>query len=106
MYCSPKTKWQLRHFLRVINFYQDVWRRCSHLLSPLTGLVGSTAKLGKDGAIYECTKLAPTVPTDAALDDEGCAEDVTFIAASICVDFAANSFPGHFATPERVIVHR
>ena len=32
----PKTKRQLRHFLGMINFYQDMWRRRSHLLAPLT----------------------------------------------------------------------
>jgi len=40
----PKTKRQLRHFLGMVNFYRDMWKRRSHLLAPLTGLVGSTAK--------------------------------------------------------------
>ena len=40
----PKTKRQLRQFLGMVNFYRDMWRRRSHLLAPLTGIVGSTAK--------------------------------------------------------------
>ena len=40
----PKTKRQLRHFLGMVNFYRDMWRRRSHLLAPLTELVGKEAK--------------------------------------------------------------
>jgi hypothetical protein len=40
----PKTKRQLRHFLGMVNFYRDMWRRRSHLLAPLTGLVGKDVK--------------------------------------------------------------
>ncbi len=40
----PKTKRQLRHFLGMINFYRDVWRRRSHTLAPLTKLVSKQAK--------------------------------------------------------------
>ena len=40
----PRTKRQLRHFLGMVNFYRDVWRRRSHTLAPLTSLVGKDAK--------------------------------------------------------------
>jgi transposase InsO family protein len=40
----PKTKKQLRHFLGMVNFYRDVWRRRSHILAPLTSMVSKTAK--------------------------------------------------------------
>ena len=43
----PTTKRQLRHFLGVINFYRDMWRRRrrrSHILAPLTAMCSAKAK--------------------------------------------------------------
>ena len=36
----PRNVCQLRHFLGMVNFYRNMWRRRSHLLAPLTALVG------------------------------------------------------------------
>jgi hypothetical protein len=33
----PKTERQLRHFLGMINYYRDIWKKRSHTLDPLTG---------------------------------------------------------------------
>jgi len=40
----PRNRHQLRHFLGMVNFYRDMWRRRSHLISPLTPLVGTKTK--------------------------------------------------------------
>jgi hypothetical protein len=31
---------ELRHFLGMVQYYQDIWARCSEMLAPLTDLVG------------------------------------------------------------------
>ena len=40
---SPKTIKQLRRFLGMVNFYRDMWRQRSHLLAPLSDLLGGGA---------------------------------------------------------------
>jgi hypothetical protein len=35
----PSTKRQLRHFLGMINYYRDMWKRRSHYSAPVTGLM-------------------------------------------------------------------
>ena len=40
----PKTKRQLRRFLGMVNYYRDMWKRRSHILSPLSKLVSKSVK--------------------------------------------------------------
>jgi len=41
---SPRNARQLRRFLGMVNFYRDMWRRRSHLIAPLTQLLGKGKK--------------------------------------------------------------
>jgi hypothetical protein len=36
----PNNVKELRHFLGMVQYYQDMWARCSEMLAPLTDLVG------------------------------------------------------------------
>ena len=36
----PNNIKELRHFLRMVQYYRDMWARCSEMLAPLTDLVG------------------------------------------------------------------
>ena len=40
----PKTRKQLRQFIGMINFYRDMWKKRSKLLSPLTSLTSKNVK--------------------------------------------------------------
>ena len=37
----PKKNKQVREFLGLVNYYRDMWDRCSHLLQPLTSLTSN-----------------------------------------------------------------
>ena len=36
----PNNVKELRHFLGMVQYYRDMWARCSEMLAPLTDLVG------------------------------------------------------------------
>ena len=40
----PKTKRELRQFIGIVNYYHDMWIRCSEVLAPLSKLTSKTAK--------------------------------------------------------------
>ncbi len=35
----------LRHFLRMVHYYRDMWAKCSEMLAPLNDLVGECGKM-------------------------------------------------------------
>ena len=41
----PTNSKQLKQFLGMVNFYQDVWPRCSHILASLAKLSSKTSKI-------------------------------------------------------------
>jgi hypothetical protein len=41
---EPKNRKQLRSFIGVVNHYQDMWLRCSHILAPLASLTSEKVK--------------------------------------------------------------
>jgi hypothetical protein len=40
----PNNVKELRHFLGMVQYYQDMWARCCEMLAPLTDIVGSAEK--------------------------------------------------------------
>ena len=38
----PKNPKPHKQFLGMINFYRDIWKKCSHILSPLSKLSNAT----------------------------------------------------------------
>jgi hypothetical protein len=45
MLSPPDNVKELRHFLGMVQYYRDMWARCSEMLAPLTDLVGERGKM-------------------------------------------------------------
>ena len=35
---KPKTRCQVREFIGLVNYYRNMWPKCTHILAPLTAL--------------------------------------------------------------------
>jgi hypothetical protein len=46
----PNNVKELRHFLGMVQYYRDMWARCSEMLAPLTDLVGECGETTADVA--------------------------------------------------------
>ena len=42
---EPTTLRELRRVLGMVQYYRDLWKGCSHMMSPLTDLVGKSKKI-------------------------------------------------------------
>ena len=51
----PNNIKELRHFLGMVQYYRDMWARCSEMLAPLTDLVGKCGKT-KTPRMSKCKK--------------------------------------------------
>ena len=54
----PKTKKQLRSFIGLINYYRDMWKQRSSILTPLSSM---TSKQAKWNWSKECQKAFDTI---------------------------------------------
>ena len=41
----PNNVKELQHFLRMVQYYQDMWEKCSKMLAPLSNLVGECGEM-------------------------------------------------------------
>lgn len=68
----PTTKRQVRHFLGMVNYYRDTWRRRSHLLAPLTDLTKKDVKFhwgSREQAAFDAIKAVISKETLLSFPD-------------------------------------
>ncbi len=58
----PNNIKELRHFLRMVQYYRDMWARQSEMLAPLTDLVGECRET-------TTTRMNKTVPSNERSKD-------------------------------------
>ena len=54
----PKTRKQLRQFIGMINFYQDMWQKHSELFAPLTALTSKMSNMTGKTSTKSVLKLS------------------------------------------------
>jgi hypothetical protein len=57
---APKTLKELCSFIRVVNYYHDMWPHSAHILTPLTSQTGAPKK-GQPQQIYVWTEKMQAV---------------------------------------------
>ena len=63
---EPKNLKELRTFLGLVNYYHDMWPRCSHILAPLTDLTGKRF-IWTNVELQAFNRMKALVATDALL---------------------------------------
>ncbi len=61
----PNNVKELRHFLRMVQYYRDMWARCSEMLAPLTDLVGECGET-KTTRMNKTTQKTLAVGSDSS----------------------------------------
>jgi len=65
-FAEPKNRRELQSFIGVVNYYQDVWTRCSHVLAPLASIMSKNNQVEMRASTQEGVCYKPfQVHTDA-----------------------------------------
>jgi ABC-type arginine transport system ATPase subunit len=64
---APTNIKQIRAFLGMVGYYHDMWPHCSHILAPLTELMGKKTFVWEDKQQQAFEEMKALIATDALL---------------------------------------